>query len=171
MTRVLDPYSHAPDADDLDPASRIVYRARIPQQSDESDLAAAATRALLEAERVTRYGGVLMEFGRRAADPERSIHLSAMLSVAQGALLVYHEAQELVGGRRLPAEFAVADGGADTEARLQGWAAVKDAAAREIGVPRLAFLLERAGMRGDLDQNAARLWSACGLDATLTPSP
>ena len=157
--------THAPDATDLEPQSHIVYLERAAGAS--TDLGGSRdAEAVASATRITRHGGLIIEMGRRPSDPEQAIHITAILTVAQAVGMLFEQAQDEVGGVSPRAAFFAclggpvrADAGPDAVA---GWLQEKDEEARRLGVPRLASLLTRAGIRGDVEMAADQLWTACG---------
>jgi hypothetical protein len=156
--------THAPDAADLQPGSHILYRDRVGGGTDPEGICRDA-EALASAARITRHGGLIMEFGRRN-DPEPIIHITAILTIAQAVAMVFEEAQDEVGGVSPPeALFACPAGPARAEPGLDtvaAWVRDRDEEARRLGVPRLASLLARAGIRGDVALAADQLWTVCG---------
>ncbi|HEU4456131.1 MAG TPA: hypothetical protein VFR81_23895 [Longimicrobium sp.] len=157
--------THAPDAADLEPQSHIVYHDRAAGANPEPGLSRDA-EAVASATRITRHGGLIIELGRRPSDPEQAIHITAILTVAQAVGMLFEQAQDEVGGiSPPPALFACPTPAVRGEAGMDAvaaWVRDKDEEARRLGVPRLALLLSRAGIGGDVDVAADQLWTACG---------
>ena len=157
--------THAPDATDLEPQSHIVYLERAAGAS--TDLGGSRdAEAVASATRITRHGGLIIEMGRRPSDPEQAIHITAILTVAQAVGMLFEQAQEEVGGASPPAALftcptAAVRGETGMDA-VAAWSRDKDEEARRLGVPRLASLLARAGIQGDVEEAADQLWTACG---------
>lgn len=150
---------------DLEPHSRIAYHDRAAGTGIDAGCSRDA-EAVATATRITRHGGLIVEMGRRPSDPEPGIHITAILTVAQAVGMLFEQAQEEVGGASPPAALFTCptaavrgEAGVDTVA---AWVRDKDEEARLLGVPRLASLLARAGIRGDVEEAADQLWTACG---------
>lgn len=156
-----DPFTHAVVADDLDPGSQIMYRLQVLKDPRLGDDPTQALRALQVAMRLTALGSPAF-VRQRPGDPEQAYEVTAALSVEQAIQMVYQEVRTVVGGD-FPDEGTSALGGDAVEA----WAEARDGEARQLGIPRLAFLLERAGIVGDHSAAAERLWDACGYGADL----
>lgn len=154
--------THAPDATDLEPQSHIVYHDRATGASTGSGDA----EAVASATRITRHGGLIIELGRRPSDPEQGIHITAILTVAQAVGMLSEQAQEEVAGATPPAALftgpAAAVRGETGVDAVAAWVHDREEEARRLGVPRLASLLARAGIRGDVGEAADQLWTACG---------
>lgn len=160
-----EPCTHAPDAADLEPQSHIVYHDRAAGASTNPGLSRDA-EAVAAASRITRHGGLIIELGRRPSDPEQTIHITAILTVAQAVGMLFEQAQDEVGGISPPAALFTCPapavrGEAGVDA-VAAWVRDKDEEARRLGVPRLASLLARAGIGGDVGAAAEQLWTACG---------
>lgn len=155
----------APDAADLEPGSHIVFRDRAVGSTGPAG-ASEHEEAIASASRVTRHGGLIIELGRRPSDPEPAIHITAILTVAEAVGMLFEQAQDEVGGVSPPAAlFACPGGSVRADAgpdAVAGWLQEKDEEARRLGVPRLASLLARAGIRGNVEMAADQLWTACG---------
>ncbi|HEX6369870.1 MAG TPA: hypothetical protein VF006_13205 [Longimicrobium sp.] len=154
--------THAPEAADLEPQSHIVYHDRATGASTGSGDA----EAVASATRITRHGGLIIELGRRPSDPEQGIHITAILTVAQAVGMLFEQAQEEVAGATPPAALftgpAAAVRGETGVDAVAAWVHDKEEEARRLGVPRLASLLARAGIRGDVGEAVDQLWTACG---------
>ena len=156
--------THAPDAADLEPQSRIVYHDRAAGTSPDPGLSRDA-EAVASAARITRHGGLIIELGRRPSDPEQAIHITAILTVAQAVGMLFEQAQDEIGISPPAALFACPTPAVRGEAGMDAvaaWVRDKDEEARRLGVPRLASLLVRAGIGGDVEVAADQLWTACG---------
>lgn len=154
--------THAPDAADLEPQSHIVYH----DPAAGTSTGFGDAEAVASATRITRHGGLIIEFGRRPSDPVQAIHITAILTVAQAVGMLFEQAHDEVGGISPPAALfahptAAARGETGVNA-VDAWVRDKDEEARRLGVPRLASLLVRAGIRGDVERAADQLWTACG---------
>lgn len=157
--------THAPDATDLEPQSHIVYHQRAAGASTDP-VGSGAAEAVASATRIMRHGGLIIEWGRRPSDPEQAFHIMAILTVAQLVGMLFEQAQEEVGGASPPAALftcptATVRGEAGVDA-VTAWVCDKDEEARRLGVPRLASLLARVGIQGDVELAADQLWTACG---------
>ena len=147
----------APDAGDLAPGSHVLFRDRV-AAGTSGEQPALLEHAIAAATRVGRHGGLILEIGPRPSDPE-AVHLTAVLTVAQLAGMLYEEALEEVDGVSPPAALLARDGGAGDVAT---WVQHKEEEARRVGVPRLAAQLASAGIHGDVETAADQLWTACG---------
>lgn len=150
----------APDACDLAPGSHVLYRDRVDRGPAAREHAGLHESALAAATRVGRHGGLIIEIGPRPSDPE-AVHITAVLTVAQLAGMLYEEALEEVDGVSPPPALlarACSPGGGD----VATWVQDKEEEARRVGVPRLAAQLASAGIHGDVEMAADQLWTACG---------
>jgi hypothetical protein len=156
---------HAPDAADLEPGSRIVFRDRLDGGSAGTEAVSQDVEAITSASRITRHGGLIIELGRRPSDPGQAIHITAILTVAQAVGMLFEQAQDEVGGVPPAGLFASPGGYPSTGTEPDAvalWVHEKEEDARRLGVPRLASLLACAGVRGDVETAADQLWTACG---------
>ncbi len=149
----------APDAGDLAPGSHVLYRDRVaPGTRDERE--ATLEHAVAAGTRLARHGGLIIEIGPRPSDPG-AIHLTAVLTIAQLAGMLYEEALEEVDGVSPPAALLAAGNGRGKGA-VATWVRDKEEEARRVGVPRLVAQLASAGIEGDVEIAADQLWTACG---------
>jgi hypothetical protein len=150
----------APEAGDLAPGSHVLYRDRVAPGPGAAERAGLPADAIATAARVGRHGGLIIEIGPRPSDPE-AVHITALLTVAQLAGMLYEEALEEVDGVSPPPAL-LACGDRRGRGELATWVQCKEEEARRVGVPRLAAQLASAGIHGDVETAADQLWTACG---------
>lgn len=123
--------------------------------------------------RITGYGGLITELRRRPSDPEQTVHVTAVMTIAQTVEMLFDPAQMHVGGRVLDS-----GGGPDSAGGLDAissWLGAEQDDVRMVGVPLLAEVLRLGGgaRRRGVGRGPAvdGLWLLKSLADQLTPMP
>jgi hypothetical protein len=146
---------------DIEPNTHILFRAQVNRGERDLDGSAQTREALELAIMVTGYGGMITELRRRPSDLDQSIHVAAVMTVAQAVEMLVDKAQEHVGARPYDAGRGSAPGGPGLDP-ISTWLGEDQGAVRTVGVPMLAEVLRLAGTPGDVEAAADHLWTACG---------
>jgi hypothetical protein len=146
---------------DIEPNTHILFRAQVNRGERDLDGTAQSREALELAIMVTGYGGMISELRRRPSDPDQSIHIAAVMTVAQAVEMLVDTAQEHVGARPYDASRTTPPAAPELDP-ISTWLGEDQEAVRAAGVPMLTEVLRLAGIPGDVEAAADHLWTACG---------